>query len=323
MTSRKVCLVTGCAGFIGGHLSLRLLKLGYTVIGIDNFSSGTRGSLEKLTAIPSFHLVESDFTSPGLFEHLDRIFGPFSAVFHLAAIISIPYSMVHTAETMLVNHQGTTAFHDECREAGVPAFVFAGSAAEYGDCTRLPLREDYADESVSHLSPYGRSKWLASRHIEGAGYGCVLRFFNIYGPQQPSESPYSGVISLFANNALKGEPLTIHGSGNQARDFLYVDDAVDAYLVAAGLGGGLPLHGVYNVGTGEANYIYDVANIVLELTGGGEVCYLPPREGDICWSLADVSKLHDTGLFVPKVSIAVGLARTLSWLAQQDRAELK
>lgn len=318
MTSKKTTLVTGCAGFVGGHLSHRLLKMGHTVIGVDDLSSGNQATIASLHTSPGFCFIEADFTSPGLLDRIFREHGPIDAVYHLAAIISIPYSMEHPDETVATNYHGTSALHADCRKLGVPTFVFAGSAAEYGDCIMLPLREEYADEHVSHLSPYGRSKWLATRHIERSGYGCTLRFFNIYGPQQPTNSPYSGVITIFASCALQGKPLPVHGSGCQARDFLFIDDAINAYLMAAGFDGLKPLSGTYNVATGDADYIATVAKMILHISKGGKIEYTIPRAGDICWSMADMRKLSATGRFTPTVTLEMGIRETMRWLALQS-----
>ncbi len=313
-------LVTGCAGFVGRHLTRRLLDQGIVVAGVDDFSSSSTSALREFRDRAGFRFQEGDFTTPGLLNRVQGQYGPLQAVFHLAARVSVPYSLAHPEETLEVNHRATLALHAEAQALGVPAFVFAGSAAEYGDCERLPLAEDDADDSIHHLSPYGRSKWLASRGIEASGYGCSLRFFNIYGPGQPTGSPYSGVITLFIHRALTGEPLVIHGDGSQTRDFLFIDDAVDAYLAAAGLDGEPPLTGIYNVGSGQTVSIRELAEAIQKLT----LCPHPirhdePRPGDILHSRADIGRLSATGRFSPSITLEQGLLETVAWARSVTR----
>jgi UDP-glucose 4-epimerase len=214
---------------------------------------------------------------------------------------------------MQVNQAATEALLGEAEGLGLARFVFAGSAAEYGAETRMPVLEEYAHDGTVQLSPYGRAKYLASRAVGGSPLGVSLRFFNIYGPRQDPSSPYSGVISRFTDLARAGSPLTVHGDGSQSRDFVHVSDAVDAYLAAAGLHPGLrkPAPGRYNVGTGRSATVLDLARLILDLAGSGQgISFSPPRAGDIPHSLAGAGKFCAATDWRPQVELLDGL-RTL------------
>lgn len=321
--NRILSLVTGCAGFVGSHLSQALLAKGAGVIGVDNFFSGHARNMGGFRDHPLFTFYERSVTEKDLFEGIkDRHHG-LTHVFHLAAVVSVPYSVEHPEETMEVNYGASMAIYEQAKEAGLRTFVFAGSAAEYGDIQRLPLKEEYADESTKHLSPYGKAKFLSSRHIERSGWGTALRFFNIYGPRQDPKSPYSGVISRFIDFGIQGRPMTIFGDGLQTRDFIYVSDVVGAYLAVAGLGetGEEPLPGIFNVATGRSVTVLELARTVAELTADREPpSFGPAREGDIVHSFADVSKLEKAAGCKAVVPIKQGLAETIRWARDGERA---
>lgn len=318
----SACLVTGVAGFVGSHLAERLLARGHTVVGVDNFFSGFEENLAHLRNKPNFQFHEHSVTEPDLLSHLRRSHPDLHYCFHLAAIVSVPYSMDHPRETMEINHQATVRLLGEAEKSGFKAFVFAGSAAEYGDDQRLPLREEYAGEGTIHPSPYGRSKYLSSEAVGRSPIGVALRCFNIFGPRQDPRSPYSGVISKFVDLALAGKQLTIFGDGLQTRDFIYVEDIVAAYLEAAGLpeSGRMIPHGIYNAGTGRAITILELANAVFEATGRsvGWVL-LPERTGDIRHSVSSVEALKGVSGWAPRVSLRDGLKATVQWTRESTR----
>ncbi len=316
------CLVTGVAGFVGSHLAERLLALGHTVVGIDNFFSGFERNLNHLRDKPGFHFYERSVTEPNLLSDLKRRHPDLNHCFHLAAIVSVPYSMDHPRETMEINHQATVRLLGEAEESGCKAFVFAGSAAEYGNDQRLPLREEYAGKGTLHLSPYGRSKYLSSDAVGRSSIGVALRCFNIFGPRQDPRSPYSGVISKFVDMALAGKQLTIFGDGLQTRDFIYVEDIVAAYLEAAGLLGSARMipHGIYNAGTGKAITILELANAVFEATDRPVGwALLPERPGDIRHSVSSVEALKGVSGWAPRVSLHDGLRATVQWTIESTR----
>jgi UDP-glucose 4-epimerase len=307
------CLVTGCAGFVGGHLTEALLALGAEVAGVDDFSTGRRENMEGFANHPKFHFLERDILEPDWLGEVSQNLSNVMHVFHLAAVVSVAYSMDHETETLETNYKASIELYNQAVKNGVRSFVFAGSAAEYGDEYRLPIKEEYAQNRTIQLSPYGRSKYLASRHIVGAEFGCSLRCFNIYGPRQDPSSPYSGVISRFLLQATHQEPLTILGAGDQTRDFIYVADVVRAYLLAAGLGpaAGDPLVGAFNVGSGRRLSIQELAKTVNKITGNpAGLTHLPPRPGDVLHSLADVSKLEQATGFKAETMLETGLEAT-------------
>lgn len=318
-THRPACLVTGVAGFVGSHLAERLLALDYPVVGVDNFCSGFEKNIKHLKNHPGFCFHERSVTEKGLLEDLARLQPGLRICFHLAAIVSVPYSVEHPEETMEVNYHATVRLLEEAGSNDLAAFVFAGSAAEYGDDPRLPLSEEFASHATHHLSPYGRAKFLASKAVAATPIGASLRCFNIFGPRQDPGSPYSGVISKFIDMALNGQPLTIFGDGLQTRDFIYVADIVEAYLLVAGLvpGKGRPPSGVYNVGTGRSISVLDLAEAVLEVTHRPKALnFLPERPGDIRHSVASIAALNHVGDWIPRVSLHEGLERTVKWMRE-------
>ena len=332
----KTCLVTGCAGFVGSHLTQSLLDMGHRVIGVDNFFSGKPENMQAFITHERFLFYERSVVEPTLFETLFTQHGPIRAVFHLAAIVSVPYSMTHADETYDINFLSTGRLLAAAEKFGASRMVFAGSAAEYGAEERMPIKESYASDETLQLSPYGKAKYLSSRAVGQSPIGVSLRFFNIFGPRQDPSSPYSGVISKFMSQALTDQSLTIFGHGEQTRDFVYVHDVVLAYLTAAGMVGEklLPT-GVYNIGTGKAVKIVALARIVLILTDkpnaiildivpreeaelkGQPVClFYPSREGDIVHSVADVGEMTAKSDWKAETVLSVGLARTIAWYRQ-------
>jgi len=310
------CVVTGVAGFVGSHLAERLVNIGCRVVGVDDFSSGREENIRSLKDSDRFALHNLSIRENGLIERLCDLHGNLQFCFHLAAIVSVPYSMSHPDETMDINFRATGALIRDAHRLGFKRFIFAGSAAEYGNDRRLPLREAYADGQTVHLSPYGRAKYLASTETAASPLGVALRFFNIYGPRQDPGSPYSGVISRFVDMALERKPLTIFGDGLQTRDFIYVSDVVEAYLAAAGLSmsNPIPPAGIYNVGTGQAVTIRQLADTIMNLAQYSEpVRFLPERPGDISHSLADVHAFETAAGWRAQVPLSSGLRQTLLW----------
>lgn len=320
-TSRaeRSCLVTGAAGNVGSKLCQTMLDEGVSVVGVDNFFSGLESNLASFKAHRNFAFHERSIVEPELLAELSGKHGRFDAVLHMAAVVSVPWSVEHPEETMAVNHAATLALHQQARDLGVPAFVFAGSAAEYGRPVDGPVREDQAGDPVS---PYGWAKYLSSKHIEESGYGCALRFFNLYGPARGKPGPYDGVVRRFMAMVLNSQPLTIFGDGGQTRDFVYVYDAVKAVLLAGGLSGREPLSGVFNVGTGRATSVTELAELLADLAGQKlPITYLPERAGDLRHSLAETSRLEAIRGFRPDTDLKAGLRITMDWFSE-NRADL-
>ncbi len=317
---KRGCLITGVAGFVGSHLAEALLALDFQVIGVDNFFSGHRENMKSFQDHRDFHFRECSVEEHGLLGRLRREHPALDVCFHLAAIVSVPYSVDHEEETMRVNWHATEDLLREAEGLGFSRFVFAGSAAEYGEDDRLPLLESYVTPETKHLSPYGRAKHLSSQRVASSPIGVSLRCFNIYGPRQDPRSPYSGVISRFIDFALAREPLTIFGDGQQTRDFIYVGDVVSAYLAAAGLGEfRVPLpHGIYNAGTGVRISILELADTIQDLTGNSfHHRFMPERPGDIRHSLASIAALQEHSLWRPRVQLREGLRQTIDSVGRQ------
>ncbi len=311
-------LVTGGAGFIGSHVVGALLERGARVVVIDNFSTGSRENLLRYEGGLGFRLIEADITSslwPSLFaaqqdEPIDRII-------HLAAQTSVPRSLVKPLEDIQINQVATLQLLEFARCSGVKKIVFASSAATYGDLEAEQMREDMP---TSPLSPYGLNKltsegWLRVYALHYAVPAVSLRFFNVFGPRQDPRSPYSGVISLFLQRALLGQELLIFGDGRQTRDFVFVEDIVQALLL--GCFGPVSRGESINVGTGRAVTITRLAELVMSLCESpSRLRYAEARAGEIKHSCADISMARHLLGYQPTVSVEEGLSRTLEWLQE-------
>jgi UDP-glucose 4-epimerase len=310
------CVVTGAAGFVGSHLAERLLAENHHVVGVDNFFSGRRENVTTLLAHPGFVFHERSVTEVDLLRDLKAQYPNLKCCFHLAAIVSVPYSVDHPEATLEVNCHSTMRLLREAERLNFAGFIFAGSSAEYGDEKRLPLREEYATASTRHPSAYGRSKYLASRAVAASRCGVALRCFNIYGPRQNPTSPYSGVISRFVSMALSQRPLTIFGDGRQTRDFIYVSDVVEAYLGAVSLiknASGVESK-IYNIGTGRSTTIMQLAETINYLSKNqSSSTFCPERLGDIRFSVASVDAFRKAAGWEPRVSLREGLGKTIAW----------
>lgn len=311
---KQICIVTGCAGNVGSNLTKNLLQSGYIVLGVDNLFSGSLENMAEFMQHPAFKFYEKSITDTGFMHALIDAHAPIAAIFHLAAIISVPYSMDHAVETMQVNHAASIALHDKARQSQCRTFIFAGSAAEYGRPLYRPALETDAGDPVS---PYGLSKYLVSQAIEQSGYGCSLRFFNIYGPTRAKAGPYDGVVRRFLERAQEGLSPIIHGNGLQIRDFLFLGDALRALMTAAGCMRGKPLSGVYNVGTGRGVNINTLAELTARLARIPHAPrYVEARAGDIACSVAENSRLLRHTGWVPATRIKEGLSLTITGMRE-------
>ncbi len=308
---RQKALVTGCAGFIGSTLVDHLLEKDCSVVGVDNLRTGTRTNLKGALADSRFEFLEEDICDEGL---ADSIQSDVDVVYHLAAISSVKLSTEKPLFVHRTNVTGTVNVLEVARQRDIERVIFSSSAAVYGNPTKVPITEE---APVSSLSPYAASKISAEQYVRAYGmtYGIdtvVLRFFNIYGPRQ-AFSEYSGVISIYINQALRNGPLTIDGDGSQTRSFLYVDDAVAATLLAADVS--LAAGFTMNVCSEESVSIASLAEQVTKSVQGtrSEIVHGPPRVGDVKHSLGTIVKAHDVLGFSPRVPLDVGLARTVEW----------
>ena len=300
-------LVTGAAGFIGSHTTDLLLAQGHSVCGVDNFRTGRPGNLARARPHPRFEFREQDCAAPGALDRTIREYQP-DAVIHLAALVSVPESIAHPAENNRLNFQATQLAAEAARAHGVKRIVFASSAAVYGANPNLPLTEE-AD--CQPLSPYGTAKLNSEKLLlelsrtQGVVVRCQ-RYFNVFGPRQDPSSPYSGVISLFRDRLAKNTPATIHGDGEQTRDFIYVDDVAQANVIAA-TSPGIP-SGVANICTGRAISLNVLYAALCRVSGKNlPPVHGPAREGDIRHSCGSPEKAKRDLRFAAQTSLEAGL----------------
>jgi len=308
-----LAVVTGGAGFIGSHTVDRLLAAGARVVVLDDFRTGKRANLAHHAGNDRLHVIACD-VSHGVFAALapiTAVHGPVERIVHLAAQVSVVHSVQNPLVDMQINYGGTLHVLEYARATGVKKVVFASSAAVYGEVATLPVGEDVQTRPVS---PYGIDK-LASEYaldyyaqVHGVPT-TALRFFNVYGPRQDPSSPYSGVISIFADRARAGRPLTIFGDGGQTRDFVYVGDVVRAIIAALGDSANRV---VANVGTGGEITVLELARSIVKLCGGkSAIEHAPARGGEILRSRAQVDRLRDVLGVVAETSLLDGLRQTL------------
>lgn len=312
-------VVTGGAGFIGSHTVDRLVASGCRVVVLDNFSTGKRENLAAWSNDDRVEIVTVNIAD-GLFAPLAAVTarrGPVERIIHLAAQTSVIYSIQNPLEDVRVNYAGTVQVLEYARAAGVRKVVFSSSAAVYGDVDRLPVAET---NERKPLSPYGIDK-LGSEHflycysVLHAVPATALRFFNVYGPRQDPRSPYSGVISIFAERAMRGAPLTIFGDGGQTRDFVYVADVARAVVSACLSDAGD--RAVMNIGTGVETSVRELAETIIELCGSASVIsHAEARAGEILRSVADVTRAGEIFGFRAETRLRDGLAHTLAWAGQ-------
>jgi nucleoside-diphosphate-sugar epimerase len=309
----SLAVVTGGAGFIGSHTVDALLAAGHRVCVLDDFRTGKRANLAQHAGNELLDIVTCD-VSHGIFAALAPItakHGAVERIVHLAAQVSVVASVANPLVDMQVNYGGTLHVLEYARALGVNKVAFASSAAVYGDVTQMPVGEDTPRQPVS---PYGIHKLSSELALDyyASVHGVAttaLRFFNVYGPRQDPTSPYSGVISIFADRARAGRTLTIFGDGSQTRDFVYVGDVVRA-IVAAVSDGNSRL--VANVGTGSEITVLELARSVVELCGGrSTIEHAPARSGEILKSRANVERLRDQLGVVAQTKLVDGLRATL------------
>ena len=306
-------LVTGGAGFIGSHLVDRLLALGHQVRVFDNLTTGKRENLSA--AGPHVELLVGDVRDAGA---LDQAARGVELVFHLAAIVSVQRSVEQPLETQAVNLGGTLNVLTAAHKQGVRRVVLASSAAVYGTGGNgaTSEREPTLPESPYGLEKLGSEHYLRIWHQLHGLETLALRYFNVFGPRQDPSSPYSGVLSIFADRMLRGVVPIIYGDGEQTRDFVYVSNIVEANCCAAF---GATGHGVFNVGCGVStslNQLFRQMASVLgdRLPAGYAPSYAPGRAGDIRHSLADISQARSTLGYRPLVQVAEGLKPLLGAL---------
>lgn len=299
-------LVTGGAGFIGSHLIVELLRKGYSIVVFDNLSSGKMQNVRKFADRGDFEFKKGDVRDRlAVSEAMCGV----DAVVHLAALIDIAKSVADPAETHEVNVNGTLNVLQEAVRRGVRRFIFPSSAAVYGDCEVLPIKED---AELKPLSPYGASKVSGEAYCQAfcRCYGLettTLRPFNVYGSGN-ERNPYSGVITKFLKSANSNQALTVNGDGEQTRDFMFIDDVVVAIMLSLE---NEKLNGeVFNVCTGQPVSINRIVEVLEGIIGKDlKVKHGPAKKGEIRFSYGDPEKAARILKFRASASLREGLEK--------------
>ena len=304
-------LITGVAGFIGSSLARAVLSRGDQVRGVDNFATGNRENIAEILDRIDFR--EADI---GDLDAMHKACAGVDFVLHQAAIPSVPKSVLDPLGSNRANVDGTVNVLVAARDAKVKRIVYAASSSAYGDTPTLPKHEDMKPDPIS---PYAVAK-LASEQYMISFFRCYgletvsLRYFNIFGPHQDPSSPYSGVLAKFITQMLRGEQPTINGDGEQSRDFTYIDNAVDANLLACTAPAQKAAGEMFNVATGRRVTLNETFKLLQGLTSyKGQPKYGPERGGDVKHSLADISKAEVSLGYKPNVDFEEGLRRTVEW----------
>jgi UDP-glucose 4-epimerase len=306
---RKIC-VTGGAGFIGSHLVDRLVNEGYEVLVIDNLITGKLENIKHNLGKKSFHFVKGDIRD---YEQVRRLIKDVDAIFHQAALTSIKMSLQRPTLIKSINVTGTLKLLEATLNSNVKRFIYASSAAVYGDIPP-PQKEDMCPQPIS---PYGESKLAAENYIKEfhEKYGLetiCLRYFNVYGSRQNKHSQYSSVITKFIERLLNNKPLYIYGDGQQTRDFISVKDVVRANMLALESGG--VAGEIFNVGTGVSISINELAKMIVDLIKRDvKIIHIKPKRGDVRNSLADITKVKKILRFYPKHSLKEELPQLVEW----------
>jgi UDP-N-acetylglucosamine/UDP-N-acetyl-alpha-D-glucosaminouronate 4-epimerase len=305
-------LVTGGAGFIGSNLVATLLERGDEVRVLDNFSTGSRGNLEGLDV----EVVEGELRS---YERVHAAVRGVEVVYHLGALGSVPRSVQDPLTSSAVNVEGTLNVLLAARDEGVRRVVFSSSTSIYGSSRELPTSESTAPDP---LSPYGVAKLAAERYcisfsrVYDTFETVVLRYFNVFGPRQSPHSQYAAVVPLFIASIAAGEPITIHGDGEQSRDFTYVANVVNATIRAAEAPGASGR--AFNIAAGSPASVNHVAETIGVILGKPvEKRFEAPRPGDIRDSWADITAARVTLGYEPHVDLAAGLELTAEAIVAQ------
>ena len=309
----KKMAVTGGAGFIGSNLAEHLLNQDFSVVVVDNLSTGREQNLSGWSdrAGNRFQFLKTDINETN---RLRLAFEGVSCVFHLAAIPSVVRSVENPAATQSSNINGTLSVLTAARDAGVKRVIAASSSSIYGDDPNLPKKEDRLGRC---LSPYALSKFVTEEYCRlfHALYGLetvALRYFNVFGPRQNPKSEYAAVIPRFSTRMLAGKSPIVYGDGEQTRDFTYIANVIDANLKAA-------VHPdavgqAFNIGCGEQTSLNQLIEKINGLLGSQlNPVHESARKGDVRHSVADVSKAENIMGFVPLTTLEAGLERVLDW----------
>jgi UDP-glucuronate 4-epimerase len=310
-------LVTGAAGFIGSHLSERLLKDGWTVVGADSFDAFydpgiKRRNIAGCLSHPAFRLLEADIRDK---KAMDRaVEGDTNVIVHLAARAGVRPSIAEPALYADVNINGTVTLLEAARQRDIPRFVFASSSSVYGNNRKVPFSED--DNVDFPISPYAATKKAGElichtyHHLHGLAINC-LRFFTVYGPRQRPDL----AIHKFARLIEDGRPIPVYGDGTMMRDFTYIDDILNGIVAAMDCCTG---YEIYNLGESQPISVNDlIAELEHALGKKATRQYLPPQPGDVDRTYADVTKAESHLGYKPSTDIRTGLARFVAWFREE------
>jgi UDP-glucose 4-epimerase len=303
-------LVTGAAGFIGRSIAAELLARGKKVRGIDNFVTGKRANLRGLEAMD---FIEADINDAAAVAKACRGVG---CIFHEAAIPSVPRSIEDPVASNHAGVSGTVQLLLAAKNAKVKRVIYASSSSVYGNTPILPKSEHM---QPSPISPYAVAKLSGEFYMKSftAVYGLetvIIRYFNVFGPCQDPTSQYSGVLALFTLKMLAGEVPTIHGDGEQSRDFTFIQNVVHANLLASEAASERVSGKIFNVATGHRVTLNQAVEVLRRVTGySGEIRYAQERGGDVKHSLADISLAKEYFGYQPLVEFPEGIERTVAW----------
>lgn len=323
----RSALVTGGAGFIGSHLAERLLQAGHRVHILDNESTGDPANVPLGVIYQRGDTADTSDVRAAFEAGRQGRSHSFDLVFHVAGQASTIRSFANPGADFSTNALGTMNIVQACLEYRVPRLLFASSMTVYGHPAQVPVREDEPCRPVSY---YGISKYAAERFIlataarpdlDAPFHATAFRMFNVYGPRQRLDNPYQGVVGFFLGSALQGAPITIHGTGEQSRDFVYISDVADAWLAA--IDAPQAFNEVYNLGEGRRRTINELVDAILAAVGRTRADYPlqwgPRRPGDQEHMEADMGRLRGDLGWMPRTSFEEGMARTVAWARQFQR----
>lgn len=301
LNSRKRCLVTGAAGFIGSHLCDRLLKLGHSVVGLDNLVTGRTANLKLAQSYQKFSFIEQDLAkiSASTLADIDW-------VFHLAGLADLVPSIQNPGDYYHANLHSTFALLEACRAAQIERFVYTASSTCYGIPDQYPTPETYACDPKH---PYGLTKYMGEQLVMHWAQvyqlpAISLRLFNVYGPRSRTTGAYGAVFGVFLAQKLAGTPFTVVGDGTQTRDFTFVSDVVEAFVKAAQS----EITGeIINIGSGKSESVLTLVKLLQ-----GEITYIPKRPGEPDCTWADITKATTLLKWQPQVPLSQGVASMLA-----------
>ncbi|MDN5867601.1 MAG: GDP-mannose 4,6-dehydratase [Candidatus Nitrosocosmicus sp.] len=306
-------MITGAAGFLGSHLSEKYVNEGHIVYGIDNLLNGNLNNVRTLLHRKNFKFIHDDIRNNELYSKIPT---DLDAVIHLAAQIHVDRSIVNPAETFDINVSGTMKILEYARMNDISKILFASTSEVYGSANYVPMNEDHP---LAAQHPYGVSKIAADRlcytYNETYDLGIdIIRCFNFFGPRQ-KDSGYGGVIAIFINRVLQNKPPIIYGDGNQTRDYMYVDDAVNAYDLVLKSNNNPGKYGI-NFGTGTEKSVNQIAELILKYSGNQKnlsAIHVDARPTEVQRLFADISKAQKSLGFVPNTEFEKGVSLLMDW----------